>query len=90
MYSPDSAGFTHSNHSVRAGKSAKKLKNQKGEGQASEEDGEGGDVVADLSPSKNGGKELPPYPKNKQEARKVGKPLPEVQRESYDWDEDVF
>ena len=66
------------------------------------EEAEEGDVVADLSPSKSG-KELPPYPKGSAEKVKTGekevgsekgkekeKPLPNVQRESYDWDEDVF
>ena len=57
---------------------------------------EEGDTVADLSPSKTG-KELPPYPKNsaEQEGEKMKeveneKQLPSVQREDYNWDEDVF
>ena len=91
----DMAG-TSSNHSVdRTEKSVKNTKSQKGKGKAeAEEEGEGGDVVADLSPSKNGDKELPPYPKadgsDKPNGKKDGKPLPEVQKESYAWDEDVF
>ncbi|KAL8792227.1 MAG: hypothetical protein Q9195_005183 [Heterodermia aff. obscurata] len=69
--------------SSRTTKPAKKAKSDKAKGKAAEmEDGEeNGDVIADLNPSsKNGGKELPPYPKGEEELRK----------ESYDWDPDVF
>lgn len=61
---------------------------------------EAGDVVAELSPSKAGEKELPPYPKEDTAGDGndggalskggKGKPLPGVQREDYDWDEDIF
>lgn len=71
------------------------------------EEEEEGDVVAELSPSKAGGKHLPPYPKGGAEESTAGekekgseneegaekekeKPLPKVQRENFDWDEDVF
>lgn len=69
-----------------------KLKDDGDEEQGDKEEEE--DVVADLSPSK-AGKVLPPYPKGNAESveGKEGeqeKPLPKVQRENYDWDEDIF
>ena len=88
----DVAGTFANRIKGRKGKSTKSVKNQ--EWKDKEEEEEGGDVVADLSPSKNGGKKLPPYPKGnaneKQDDQEEGKPLPEVRKESYDWDEDVF
>ena len=89
----DVAGTFSSKSRGRKTRSAQNIKSQKGKSKAEDEDGEGGDVVADLSPSKNEGKQLPPYPKgdgSQNVEKKDGKPLPAVRKESYDWDEDVF